>query len=232
MNINNPQGGAVSQTDQVNIINEFLTVTSEASVLRSNQFTTTVTGRPNTHYTLWIVNNPCYPPTGEDCDQPPMILEGQRNVKFDPIGGSYTIGNQLVYPNLCKIGATVRDTVPHFPSDGTRYYADVVTDQFGSASVGFSTSTQTTPKAYTIHVQGLGLDGEMKYAESTVNVEKGAVTLNVVGSAILGENITITGTNSDSYITYLYITGPCQPECGANLTSPSVPLTNTTFTMC
>ena len=230
MNINNPQGGAISQPDPVNIITEFVTVTSEASVLRSNQFTTTVTGRPNTHYTLWIINNPCNPPSGADCDQPPMILDGQRNVKFDQPGGPYTIGNQLVYPNMCKVGATVRDTVPHTPFDGTKYYADIVTDQFGSASVGFSTSTQTAPKDYTIHVQGLGLDDEMKYAESTVTVQKGAVTVNVASSAILGDNITITGTNTDSYITYLYITGPCQPQCGANLTDPGIPLTPTTYT--
>ena len=230
MYINNPEN-AISATDNLNLIPESLTVTAEPTVLRSNQFVATVTGRPNTHYTLWIINNPCNPPSGLDCDQPPMILESQRGVTFDPELGPYTIGNQQVFPNLCKAGAIVRDTVPHIPKEGTRYYADILTDKFGSASIGFVTSTETTPKDYTIHVQGLGLDGEMKYDESSVSVTKGAVTLNVVSTAILGENISISGTNSDSYTTYLYITGPCQPQCGANLTSPGVPLKlRTTFT--
>ncbi len=74
-------------------------------------------------------------------------------------------------------------------------------------------------------MQGVGLDGETKYAETTITVNKGVVTVDAVSTAILGDNITISGTNTDSLTTYLYITGPCQPVCGANLTSPGVPLT-------
>ena len=36
----------------------------------------------------------------------------------------------------------------------------------------------------------------------------------------------LSGSNTDSFTTYLYLTGPCQPVCGANLTDPDMPLFN------
>jgi hypothetical protein len=61
----------------------------------------------------------------------------------------------------------------------------------------------------------------------------GAVTLEMPSTAILGEDVPISGSNTDSFTTYLYLTGPCNPVCGANLTDPATPVTNgvgSTFT--
>jgi PKD repeat protein len=234
------QMNLVSTNVNVNLIPETLDVSAPPSVTRSNQFTVNITGRPNTTYVLSIFNNPCHVMSGDTCDQPPIIMPGQKNVVFDPTGNleihSNTTGAIEFYPVPCLPGTTIYQTVPKQPvfanpnGQGLRYYANVTTDENGQISVGFSTSTDTAPIPYIIHVQGMGLDGDTKFKETTVTVNMGMVTVDAASTAILGDNITISGTNTDSSTTYLYITGPCQPQCGANLTSPSVPLTPGTFT--
>jgi PKD repeat protein len=238
MNLNNPYGGAISLSDQVNLVQESLSVTTVPSVTRTNSFTANITGRPNTEYTIWILNNPCHVMTGGDCDQPPMIPIGQRDVRFDiayPYEDDYPIGSQKVYPTQCLINANVRDTIPYIieddkrvysPEDGIRYYANVETDENGFASIRFDTSTATAPITYTVHVQGTKLDGDPIFADAQISVNKGTVSITMNSTAILGDKIPIRGTNSDSFTTYLYLTGPCQPQCGASLETPGIPLSN------
>jgi PKD repeat protein len=241
MNLNNPYGGAVSLSDQVNLIQESLSITTIPSVTRTNPFTANITGRPNTLYTIWILNNPCHVMTGEDCKQPPMIPIGQRDVYFDKNNSEYyPIGSQKVVPTQCLIDANVRDTIPYTieydqriysPEDGIRYYANVKTDEDGLASVRFETTTATAPITYTVHVQGTKLDGDPIFADTQISVNKGTVSIIMNNTAILGDRIPIRGTNSDSFFTYLYLTGPCQPECGAGLESPGKTLEDGGYTV-
>ena len=204
------QLNVVSANNNLNLISETLDVTTVPSVTRSNPFTVTVTGRPNTTYTLSIYNNPCHVMTGADCDQPPMILDGQVGVVFDNLD-VHRAGDQLFYPTPCLEGTTIYQTVPHTPYNGYRYYANVTTNANGTISVGFATTTSTAPISYIIHVQGMGLDGVTKYKDTSIAVNKGVVSISVPTSGsswILGDNIPISGTNTDSYTTYLYIKGP------------------------
>ena len=59
-----------------------------------------------------------------------------------------------------------------------------------------------------------------KSDEVDVKVEKGAVTIVAAGdqSYFLGEEIRFSGTNTESYKTYLFIIGPNLNENGAQLT--------------
>ncbi len=224
-------GKTISVSKSVNLVPETVTVTTNQSVTRSNNLVATIHGRPNAQYYLWVKTNECSPMSGNDCDQPPMISPGQKNVQFDPVSGPYAIGNTLMFPAGCLPNTTIRGTVPKIPDAGIRYYALVTTDIEGDAWVQFETTTATAIKTFDMHVQGLGLDGLQKYDDTTFTVNQGEVTIVMNSTAILGDKVKISGTNTDSYTTYLYLTGPCQPQCGANLTSPTVPLNSGSYTL-
>ena len=66
------------------------------------------------------------------------------------------------------------------------------------------------------------LNGDFKGDEVDVKVEKGAVTIVAAGdqSYYLGEEIKLSGTNTESTTTYLFIIGPNLPRDGGILTNP------------
>ncbi len=87
--------------------------------------------------------------SGDPCDQPPIILPGQKNVVFDPTTGNHEVHSNSTgaiefYPVPCLPGTTIYQTVPKQPvfnntnGPGLRYYANVTTDENGQISVGFS----------------------------------------------------------------------------------------------
>ena len=59
----------------------------------------------------------------------------------------------------------------------------------------------------------------VKSDEVDVKVEKGAVTIVAAGdqSYYLGEEIKFSGTNTETYKTYLFIIGPNLPDQGAQI---------------
>ena len=61
--------------------------------------------------------------------------------------------------------------------------------------------------------------GQYKSDEVDIKVEKGAVTIVAAGdeSYYLGEEIKLSGTNTETYKTYLFIVGPNLPAHGASL---------------
>lgn len=208
-------------------------LTVNTTVTRSNKIVVDVAGKPDTQYYLWIKDNFCPPQLdGTDCKQPPRISPNQLRVQFDPVNGPYTIGDTIVFPVCCLPNTTIRDTVPGIPNNGVEYYALVATgpelnDGYGHVSVEFFTTSETAIQSYNVHVQSKDLD-PIVYADATFSVVKGAITLDLVPStAILGDKIIIKGTNYDSDMTYLYVTGPCLPVCGAGLETPKDPGTVT-----
>jgi hypothetical protein len=108
------------------------------SVTRGRTFTVTVSGTPRTSYDLWPEGTSEM--TGETGDQPPVIPPGQVDVRQDPPGGPYTIGNHPI-----SGGGTIRDDIP--PDTPTTpasdYYAEVTTDASGYGVVLFQTSAAT-----------------------------------------------------------------------------------------
>ena len=82
------------------------------------------------------------------------------------------------------------------------------TSTSGMRTVQFSTDVNTENKTYTIRVEETGTDPD--WDEVKVKVEKGAVTMSASGDGTyyIGEEITLSGTNTDSDNVFLFITGP------------------------
>jgi len=99
------------------------------------------------------------------------------------------------------------------------YTAEIETNAGGKASIELNT-TQADTKTYTIKVENKAgdLDDEVK-----VKVEAGSVTITTSGTGTyyIGEEITLSGTNTDNPNTvYLFMTGPNLPSNGVKLENP------------
>ena len=205
---------------------------------RDAQFTATVTGMPNTLYEIFIYDE-CPPKiTGKICDRPPFIIGDRaalmgKGIELDPIDGPYPIGTRLVV-DCCTQGMNIRQAVPSgdaFPSQGqnvfekgTRYYAQVRTGPDGKVTVPFWIDTTVGPGTYTIQAQDILYNLK---STATITVPQGTITgatKDPAGVAktefYLGDEIWIDGTNSDSNMTYIWLTGPGLNPCGVNLFSP------------
>ncbi|MDD1718644.1 MAG: DUF3821 domain-containing protein [Methanoregulaceae archaeon] len=198
-------------------------------VTRGNRFVTTITGLPNTGYYLWVKGSGQM--SGSPGDQPPLVTAAQSGVDSDLMNGPYPIGS---YQFQGGNGRTIRDDVPGAPFQGTYYYAFVTTSSAGTRTVEWTTSKDTRDRSYTIHVErrsGTGAQTD----EVTFRVVKGSVTV-VAGqpvSAYIGEEVDLSGKNTETDTTYLFITGPNLPGGGGRLTDPRIPVADgnpSTFT--
>lgn len=190
------------------------------SVVRGTRFTSTINGLPNTDYFLWVKGTGTM--TGTSGDQPPLLTASQVGVAEDPVGGPYTIGS---YQFSGGSGRTIRDDVPPAPAAGTGYYALVTTDTGGSRTVEWTTSQDTNDRTYDIHVERM-TGTSVQSDDVNVRIIKGAVTAVVGGSssAFIGEEVDLSGTNSETDTVYLFITGPNLPSSGGRLDNPRVPV--------
>jgi PGF-CTERM protein len=103
----------------------------------------------------------------------------------------------------------------------------IKTSTSGTRTIEFSTTNWSKAQKYTIRVEqrfpittpGDYYNGSYKNDEVDVSVEKGAVTIVAAGdqSYYLGEEIKFSGTNTETYQTYLFIVGPNLPVNGANI---------------
>ena len=164
------------------------------SVVRSNPFTTTIQGDANTLYFIYV--------EGTDENQP-YLLPGQSGYK----------GNTPI--PLTSSGAPISPAVNENPVDvsGTTYYSYgyFETDASGKRTVQFNTQDNTDDKTYTVRIITVnnGVKGD-DYDTVKVKVEKGSVTISASGdgSYYLGDEIKLTGTNTDSSYVFLFIDGP------------------------
>ena len=206
---------------------------------RDAQFTATITGMPNSTYEVFIYDE-CPPKiTGKICDRPPFIYGtrdelSNQGIKLDPVDGSYDIGNRKVV-DCCTEGMLIRQAVPSgdaFPSQGdwdifekgTRYYAEVTTGPDGTVTVPFWIDTTVKPGTFTIQAQDILYNMR---STATISVPLGTITGATKDPSgalktefFLGDEIWIDGTNSDSNMTYIWLTGPGLNPCGVNLFSP------------
>ena len=99
------------------------------------------------------------------------------------------------------------------------YTAVVTTSSSGTRSVGFSTDQGTKSRKWTIRVDEQVGD---RYDEITVDVKEGAVSVTSEGSGVyyLGQEIKLTGTNTETDEVFFFITGPNLPASGGRLTNP------------
>jgi len=189
---------------------------SKDTVVRGNQFSVTVTGRANEYYYVWVKGTSSM--SGGDQDQPPIMAPNQDNVANDPQAGPYTIG---AYQYEGGGGKTIKQDVPVAPYNGVYYYAKIKTSSSGTRTIGWVTGANTDDKKYTIRVEN-NFGGQYKSDEVDVKVEKGTVTVVAAGdqSYFLGAEIKLSGTNSETDNTYLFITGPNLPSNGGLMTDP------------
>ena len=168
-----------SNTISFTLQSSTLTITAaKDSVVRSNPFTVTISGKALTKYAVFIED---YATT---TDIIPTLQPGQSGYK----------GNDLK------------------TTDGQIAGADFETDASGKRTVQFNTAENTEDKTYTIKVQGYTTDGKLDsgdYDKVKVKVEKGALTITASGdgSYYIGDEIKLTGTNTDSDLVFLFLTG-------------------------
>ena len=123
------------------------------------------------------------------------------------------------------------DTAPRFvgyqedvdPSLTNNTFATIKTDSSGKRTVAFTTSVNTKEQKYTIRAESMD---KKKNDEVTINVVKGGLTLVASGDQnyFLGEEIDLSGTNSETDYVYFFIVGPNLNSNGAGLNEPGEPV--------
>ncbi|MCX6682764.1 MAG: DUF3821 domain-containing protein, partial [Methanoregula sp.] len=209
-------GKTVTEARTVTLVSDTVKiVTNKDSVVRSKPFSVTVTGRPSTDYWVWVKNTRSM--TGGYDDQAPLVTLYQEKVftDLDVPGGVVVHTNGQFYPE--NRNYLVWEDVSQY-LNATRHYAKITTSTSGTRTIEFETTNWTKAQTYTIRVERKDGD-EYKSDEVDVKVEKGAVTITAAGdqSYYLGEEIKFSGTNTESYWTYLFIVGPNLWEYGANI---------------
>ncbi|MCK9580124.1 MAG: DUF3821 domain-containing protein [Methanoregula sp.] len=207
-------GKTVSQSYTVTLVSDTVKIeANKDSVVRSKAFSVTITGKPSTNYYLWVKGTSTMADAYDN--QPPMINLNQLGVAMDPNLGPYNIGAYQFENGASK---TIKQDVPTAPYNGTRYYANVTLSTSGTRTVEWITTNWTKAQKYTIRVENV-FSGAYKTDEVDVKVEKGAVTIVAAGDQkyYLGEEIKFSGTNTESYMTYLFIIGPNLGENGAEI---------------
>jgi len=213
-------GKTISAQKTVTFTSSTVAITpNKDTVVRSKQFSVTITGTPATEYYLWVKGTGSMSGIGTD-NEPPMLAVNQEGVKMDAYPSETAIGS-YVYENGKKI---MNDTPLNRFGSGTdfaRYYGKITTSTTGVRTVGFVTSQDTKAQRYTFRVERL--DGTIyRNDECDVVVEKGAVSITASGDGIyyLGEEITLSGTNTETQATYLFLDGANLPHAGTRLNSP------------
>jgi len=207
-------GKTVTSLKSVTIASDTVKIAAtKDTVVRGNQFAVTITGRPNTEYYVWVKGTSGM--SGASGDQPPLIPRNQDGVSQDPAVGPYPIG---AYEIEGGSGKTLKSDVAPAPENGTLYYAKAKTSSSGTRTIGFNTDANTKDKKFTIRVENK-FGTEYKSDEVDVKIEKGTVTIVAAGdqSYFLGQEVLLSGTNSESSDVYLFITGPNLPGRGGFL---------------
>ena len=153
------------------------------TLTRGNQFSITITGKPNTPYYIWLTRT--WSLSGEPGDQPPVIVSYQSDIQKDPADGPYTIGS-YAYNN--GNGRTILDDVAPSSStqSNTSYYAKVTTNSNGEAVVALQTSINTAIRTFSVRAEN-----PQSPNDDTVLVQRGDQTTRR-GSVSIGAVTTVT----------------------------------------
>lgn len=175
---------------------EISIVSNKENVVRNNPFVVTVTGDSKTNYYLYIKDASL-----SAANQYPTIKPGQPGVTINDAAFALAIdpaADTLANNERAKIGGV------NVASTG----AIVNTNAGGTRSIEFATTATTDDKTFTIKI--VDPSDASKYDEVKVKVEEGEVTITAegAGSYYLGEEVKLSGTNTDSDNVYLFMTGP------------------------
>lgn len=209
-------GREFTRPAMVTLGSEKTTVTArDERVIRGNSLSVTITGTPSEPVYIWMDAGSR---SGAPGDQPPMILFAQEGVQQDNPGGPYLIGS---YRPVSEGGRSIRDLVPPQPYEGVKYYAMVTPDRYGRRTIELRTSGQTDDARYTLKIESASPAGTRFTDEISFSVVKGSVSL-ATGKDVyaIGEEVKLSGYNTESCDTYLFITGPNLPSHGGRLDQP------------
>ncbi len=221
-------GKTVSATTTVSIAQDAVRLeTSKDTVVRGNPFSITVVGSPNSYYYLWV--NGTGQMTGLADDMPPFIAQEQSSVNQNPPAGSYTAIDIGAYAYEGGDGRTIAQEVPanwDGVVSGTYYYAYILTSGSGTRTIRWQTTTDTTDQHYSIRVEKQPGPGVYLNDAVNVTVEKGTVTIVAAGDQnyFKGQEVRLSGTDSETDNVYLFITGPNLPPAGGRLIDPRTPV--------
>jgi len=168
---------------------------NKESVVRNNPFVVTISGDSKATYYVYIKD------ASVQANEYPFIKAGQAGVTITDgafTGAADATADTLANNQRAKIsGVNVANTA-----------AKVAAKADGTRTIEFGTTTTTNDKTYTIKV--VDPADSSKYDEVKVKVEKGEVTITAEGAGtyFLGEEIKLSGTNTDSDFVYLFMTGP------------------------
>ncbi|WP_220681857.1 hypothetical protein [Methanofollis formosanus] len=175
-------------------------------LVRGNSFAVTLAGEPKAAYFLYV-RDAAIPPDGY-----PLIKPGQPGVTL--MATEFTGAPD---PAASQIANRERayGYGPYAPDTA----AVVTTTSAGTRTLEFSTTAATDDRTFTIKV--VDPSDATRSDEVTVTVEQGEVTITAggAGTSYPGEEIALSGTNTDSDTVYLFMTGP-------NLDKNGVPLDN------
>lgn len=184
-------------------------------ITRGSSFSVTITGSPGVPVYFWVDAGS---KSGSPGDQPPMILFAQEGVSQDSPEGPYPIGQ---YQPSAERGRNIRDLVPHEPYGGVKYYAMITPDRDGKRTVELRTTDQTDDTRYTLKIETPSGGTGPITDDISVSVQKGSISvITAKESYAIGEEVRLSGHNSESCNTYLFITGPNLPPGGARLDRP------------
>jgi PGF-CTERM protein len=207
-------GKTTSQVRTVTLVSDTVKITvNKDSVVRSKPFTVTIVGKPGAYYCLWIKGASTLDSALDD--QPPLLASFQAGVTANEA----TYCGVYVPQNLGH--SIITDTAHGTDANNALRYANVSMSAAGTRTVGFDTNNFTKAQKYTIRVEQ-NMSGQIKSDQVDVKVEKGAVTVVAAGdqSYYLGEEVKFSGTNTESFTTYLFIIGPNLDANGAQLDNP------------
>jgi len=236
-------GKTISGVGTVTLVSDTVKIeANKDSVVRSKTFSVTVTGKASQTYYIWVKNSNTM--DGGIDNQPPSVVLGQDKVYVEG-GNSATYADYATNHPIGDYryenggGEEATGSIWSDTANGTvagsvqknRYYALINTSTSGTRTVEFTTTNWTKAQKYTIRVEqhmpsttsGYGAaykdTGAFKSDEVDINVEKGAVTIVAAGdqSYYLGEEIKFSGTNTETYKTYLLLIGPNLPQYGAQI---------------
>ncbi|EHQ35070.1 MEMAR_RS02690 family S-layer glycoprotein [Methanoplanus limicola] len=218
-NLGTVTGVTKSEIGTLTIDKDTVTITADKeTVVRNNDFTVTVEGAPKTDYVIWLSGTDSYTNMSKNSGYPPIFVPNQDSVT--------PLLEAQIELMAYKTGANVSDDVPYATDCVTNEWAvKAKTGSDGKITVGLMTDGGTKDAVYTIRtakvVSPTKLSDQL-YDTVKVKVEKGAVTITASGdgSYYLGEEVTLSGTNTDTNDVYLFITGPNLPKDGGILTSP------------
>ncbi|HJK79041.1 MAG TPA: PGF-CTERM sorting domain-containing protein, partial [Methanocorpusculum sp.] len=224
-----------SNTVSFTVQSTTLTLTAaKDSVVRSNPFTVTIQGDSQMMYFVYLDG-------ASASDVNPTLQPGQSGMKLN-YGG--TNSNEVI--PAAATNKSVNPLVDNSKTNLQKTWGYFETDASGKRTVQYNTADNTEDKTYTVKVYAVGekysdmapvpgqkyveLNSGADYDSVKVKVEKGSVTIAASGdgSYYIGDEIKLTGTNTDSDLVYLFITGSNLKENGIVL--KDLPTQNDAYT--